>query len=891
MSQASFYKVGGNLSFQHPSYVKRQADEELEQELKAGEFCYVFNSRQMGKSSLGIQIMQRLKVDGYACCFISLAKIGSEATIDEWYFTLTDEIARKLRISCDVTTWWNQQHTLLNPLGRFSLFIEIVLLKKIEQNIVIFIDEIDSVRRLKFSADDFFGWIRDGYNNRAEQAEYKRLTFAFLGVATPSDLIQKENCTPFNIGKGIYLKGFKLHEALPLAKGLQKKSSHPEAVLKEILFWTGGQPFLTQKLCKLVAESTEVISSENQATLIERITQEKIIKNWEIQDNPAHLRTIRDRLLRNNQLIRRLLGIYQQILQKGEIPSDNSPEQWELQLSGLVVNQEGTLKIYNPIYAQVFNEDWLKGKLNKLCPYSEAIFAWKTSNFTDCSYLLRGQALKEAWQWSKDQNLNTIDHQYLSASKELEYNRKFKSILLILGSFLLGTIVSGSWVHQEIYKKYASCPLEKGIVGEKIEDICFRSLISSGERKIFLSNTNFHLEEGIKFFKKEEYQSAIKLFEQAIDADRTDPVPQIFLNNAKAYQTGKPLTLVVVAGIDFYEGAAKDILRGVADAQTKFNDSGGKNGRLLEIVIVNDGNDKKVAKRVAETLSKRENILGIIGHHASGSSKAALPIYKEKGLAVVSPTSASSELENDVFFRTVKSTKLSATEYAEYIKNNLNSDNSIVFYEKDDNYSKNFKKDFENAFTKLGGKVTKDIDFGKSELNINEEIEKAVKNNIKVALLFPGVKTKSVASAIARENSTLKPTQKLQLLGGLALSEKNTIEKGGAALEGLIFSHPCLTGKSDYMEEATDRWQQEVSWRVGTSYDATQAFIEAIRLSKKPNREEILDNLKSLELPEDKTSGFGPINWSEDRSNPQRKYCFFEIGKLKDYTYQLKPLP
>jgi hypothetical protein len=38
MSQVGFYQVGGDLRFQHPSYVRRQADEELYQGLKAGEF-------------------------------------------------------------------------------------------------------------------------------------------------------------------------------------------------------------------------------------------------------------------------------------------------------------------------------------------------------------------------------------------------------------------------------------------------------------------------------------------------------------------------------------------------------------------------------------------------------------------------------------------------------------------------------------------------------------------------------------------------------------------------------------------------------------------------------------------------------------------------------------
>src|SRR5262249_14162165 len=309
-------------------------------------YINVLTSRQMGKSSLMMRTVHRLDEQGVRWVTIDLAsELGSPPDINAYYLGLLGKFVRSLRIELDLKTWWIERKTATINQRLLRFFREVVG-STIDQPIVIFLDEIDSTLKLTYT-DDLFTAIRGMYNERPIVEAYRRLTFCLLGVATPNELVKDRRTTAYNVGTTLELHDFdsSIDDLSPLAGMLSSKPELGALLLDRVLYWTGGQPYLTLKVCSDIVENR--ISDAN-------AVDQLVIQNFNNLDRACTdihfqqmLRFLEERLSDEAATFE----LYAKVVKRHRVPDQTTLAHAELKLSGLVKRgREGNLVVRNPIY-------------------------------------------------------------------------------------------------------------------------------------------------------------------------------------------------------------------------------------------------------------------------------------------------------------------------------------------------------------------------------------------------------------------------------------------------------------------------------------------------------------------------------------------------------------
>lgn len=169
------------------------------------------------------------------------------------------------------------------------------------------------------------------------------------------------------------------------------------------------------------------------------------------------------------------------------------------------------------------------------------------------------------------------------------------------------------------------------------------------------------------------------------------------------------VTIYVVAPLSGWQANGGQTVAGGARLMAEqINRQGGLLGYKVTVVALDDEADSDVAKsraqEIADAVKQGKKIVGVIGHLNSGQTLAAMQIYKDLPLVVITPTASAVSLTKQGyrnFFRVNATDAAQGPALARFIVEQLKAMRIVVVHA-DNEYGNGLRDQITNAFKSLG---------------------------------------------------------------------------------------------------------------------------------------------------------------------------------------------
>jgi branched-chain amino acid transport system substrate-binding protein len=405
----------------------------------------------------------------------------------------------------------------------------------------------------------------------------------------------------------------------------------------------------------------------------------------------------------------------------------------------------------------------------------------------------------------------------------------------------------------------------------------FQARLSLGNKVLVITVQTREKSRGVQSFQEGDYAAAAGHFEKSLRHFPNDPESQIYLNNSRAMGRN-PIKVGMSVPIGTNPNVAQEMLRGVAQQQTELNESGGIQGRPVQVQIANDDNKKDIAAGLAQRFVNDATIVAVIGHNASEASLAAAPVYRQGKLVMITPTSFSVlPTPGDYMFRMVPGIPLTAKMIVDRMTHSKNINNAQVAVCADraadgGTYRKEFKDALEHSEVVQHANIHKvniDCDFSAANSNPDEMVKKLIEKGVNTVLIVPHIDRIPQAIKFARAARG----SKLALFGSPTFMTAQTAQLGKGDINGFEIAVPWYPNSADpsFLRQNHQRWGADVNptWRTAMAYDTLKTISVGLRQSINPAQSlPIREGLQAaLRDPNFKTTGAsGPIQFeSGDR--------------------------
>jgi branched-chain amino acid transport system substrate-binding protein len=279
----------------------------------------------------------------------------------------------------------------------------------------------------------------------------------------------------------------------------------------------------------------------------------------------------------------------------------------------------------------------------------------------------------------------------------------------------------------------------------------------------------------------------------------------------------------------------------------KINASGGVLGKQVELLIQDDQCKPEIATNTATKLVT-EGADVVLGHICSGATKAALGIYKDAKIPVMSPSATNPPLTQSGdypnFFRTIASDDMQAKLAVDFVLNDLKFTKVAVLHDKGD-YGKGFAE-FAKKFLDESGKAEVVLFEGitPGAMDYSSIVQK-VRREQAEALIFGGYHPEASKLTSQMKRKRLKTV----FVSDDGVKDDSFIKVAGEAAEGTYMTGPRDLSSNPLNSAATAEFKAEYGSDPGAffqeGYSAALALLNAIEQAGTTDYDKVVEALRT----------------------------------------------
>lgn len=227
-------------------YVERPPIESLcyETLLQSGALLRIKAPGLMGKTSLMAKVLQQLAKRGCRIVPLNLHYADPEdfSNLDRFLKWFCISVGQTLEMPNKLADYWDEQFSTSKV--NCKIYFEKYLLAKVENPLVLWLDEVDRIFPHQKVAADFLGLLRAWHEEAKIRSIWQRLRLV-VAHSTEVYVPLKINESPFNVGESIELPEFTPEQVQNLAQ--QQGLSWNLIQVQLLMDMVGGHPYLVQQ--------------------------------------------------------------------------------------------------------------------------------------------------------------------------------------------------------------------------------------------------------------------------------------------------------------------------------------------------------------------------------------------------------------------------------------------------------------------------------------------------------------------------------------------------------------------------------------------------------------------------------------------------------------------